>query len=645
MPSGQKACISYSEPRGAQAQGFGGVLVIDPQDGTHLADITLPITSSDASYSYTDAPQAISLSPDAKTLYAAGGHLYKIDLTTNTVVGPIVLPVLVAGDHSFIASPQQASFCAAPDGTSLFIRYSGSTRDPSAALPTLDPTYQQYQTNPFGTFASAVVKVDIATGSAVGIAVQFPLIADRVSGTQYQSLVLYSGGGGVAPGPWIMQMSQDGHYLYVAGQQFTQDVTGTGRQGLLKVDASTLATVAFFAINRPVSTPFSPINAFDLSSDGSLAFAADENDYVYGWNTATGAPYTPHLDTNLSSTGVNGMSAYVLGNPSSTLVYVGLCGNFSSNRLAMLGLTDPIANGSHSTYFTTSSNQPWRMRNIAGYVYCLTNNGVTFVGATPNAAGTVQVCQQGSMGSVPFSVLLPSNATGQGTQGTDLLFVRPWAGASTGSSTGLGPSNAHQRNGPFHRVSTVPDGFGNNMLTYWRSNKWAPEGGFTTPLVTPAPASGVTDSHPRIAADADGRLHIVWERDAGSGPSVYRVYSDDDGSTWINGGSPEMAIAGGAHPDIAAGWDGVLVIAAVVVSGSTHNIQAQVQYPGNAAPSTAFTLNDDSGNPLQVADDSFGISHAPAPHSPWVLSAVIDGDAGSSEWQSWGDFTSWKRVS
>lgn len=218
---------------------------------------------------------------------------------------------------------------------------------------------------------------------------------------------------------------------------------------------------------------------------------------------------------------------------------------------------------------------------------------------------------------------------------------------SVGVTPGKNPSNLEDEWGQYHRVWVVAD-----AINYVRADVVRPGPGKTfdqqTKVTTPPTTTPPTvDSHPCIARDADGRLHLVFERSNPGPPAVHNVLlvtSDDDGKTWAEG-VPLMPIPGGKKPRVRVGKDGTILTAAVVGDA----IRVTRQETGDPQPSAPYTvLKSWSGQTapgaLQVEDDTFDFDQGHAGDAPWLLVCVKLGETSPTEFESWDDLHTTREV-
>jgi hypothetical protein len=149
-----------------------------------------------------------------------------------------------------------------------------------------------------------------------------------------------------------------------------------------------------------------------------------------------------------------------------------------------------------------------------------------------------------------------------------------------------------------------------------------------------------TDKNPCLAADSRF-LYCGWERAAGT----YLARSGDNGKTWE---AEVLAITGGTFPRIDADGSGRTINAALVsAGGSLYHIQGQFQGPGDAHFGATFTFIDETATALSVQSSGFDISFTRSGTNALILSALIAGEAATSEWVCYnvsGTNPSWKRI-
>jgi hypothetical protein len=154
---------------------------------------------------------------------------------------------------------------------------------------------------------------------------------------------------------------------------------------------------------------------------------------------------------------------------------------------------------------------------------------------------------------------------------------------------------------------------------------------------TVAATSGPHDSEAKLAFDPrGGALCFYCRRDSSANTFASFTFSDDDGLTWSG---PTDLITGGIHPNVAAGYDGGILFVAYV-SGKLKGVY---QEPGELVPGSLFTLKDDAGADLLVANDSFGLTQTFDLQARWWLHVTIQGDSLPSSWFSTNEGASWTR--
>jgi hypothetical protein len=145
----------------------------------------------------------------------------------------------------------------------------------------------------------------------------------------------------------------------------------------------------------------------------------------------------------------------------------------------------------------------------------------------------------------------------------------------------------------------------------------------------------------RMVERLDGSLLLGFSR---KGQGVFEFASDDDGLSW---GKERMAFNSGKYPTLSRSEEGVLVRAAFVFRSGDFgcgSLIGSTQYPGQSLAGQEFRFCDDRGGELAVADDSFHLVPLASVDGCWMLTVRIDGEEATSEWQSWDDCRTWRRV-
>lgn len=227
--------------------------------------------------------------------------------------------------------------------------------------------------------------------------------------------------------------------------------------------------------------------------------------------------------------------------------------------------------------------------------------------------------------------------------GAQLLgLMSPWHGYFIVSGLNLpgeiNPYNIQTERGHYHRAAIL-DG----DVTYKSSQ-------FTVPLPSWNVLTTVTStgdcSFPRMAEDYRNRIYLLYTRLVAGNYQGYERFSDDYGRTWSS--EAAMAITGPKWNHIWSGHDGSVLrtgFVYLVPSSGPGNIKATYQGPGDLSQSAVFTFKDETGTDMIFADDSFGASLAWDGARRWLLTCVIDGEGSSSDWQSWDNARTWKRIS
>ncbi len=192
---------------------------------------------------------------------------------------------------------------------------------------------------------------------------------------------------------------------------------------------------------------------------------------------------------------------------------------------------------------------------------------------------------------------------------------------------------------PMHWFEEVYNCDGDIIFAHWK--KPIPTGDieYMSKVVT-----GGNNSHPRLFADQFARRYCVYARNASGTLSTLLKTSDDDGRTWR---TEETTFTMAKYPDgmYDEAYRFTLLAAFKYVSGSSGpgNIWVQVKPPNSATFGSEYTVKDETGTPLVVADTSFKFTAPPAPSAPWVLVCVIDGETERSYWMSVDFGVSWRR--
>jgi hypothetical protein len=276
-----------------------------------------------------------------------------------------------------------------------------------------------------------------------------------------------------------------------------------------------------------------------------------------------------------------------------------------------------------------------------GAVFAYSNLGTA--GTRPPPLGTATLAQrQHYTGTPPTSY----DSTGQLFNDWRLKASAKW---KDGSGFVLSSSGGSQRHAPlFDRYPSWLDilvlvGFGPTNIvlplgTYLRAhidagNIIVKRAEILPPFTMTATALGDgSAADPVFFYDTHWRPHLLVTR----GADVHELYSDDDGETWS---TPVAVIAGGKYPDaIPDPLSGTILRAALVGA----NIKGTLQEAGAATAGALFTFVDDSGNPLNCADDKFSLAWGRDGSERLLLTVTISGDAAPSDWFG-ADGTSWKK--
>jgi hypothetical protein len=152
----------------------------------------------------------------------------------------------------------------------------------------------------------------------------------------------------------------------------------------------------------------------------------------------------------------------------------------------------------------------------------------------------------------------------------------------------------------------------------------------------------VTSTHeegdPRIGYDLGSgaeRLWLLYTHTEGSATWVYEQFSDTDGEDWSPAASVGSMVK---HPEhcfhehlrYRVWWDGGTLFA--------------TEFAGNTALESFSLSAAAGGGALTLADDSYRISYGVEGAERPVLTCIIAGESAVSEWESWDDLRTWKRI-
>jgi len=99
-----------------------------------------------------------------------------------------------------------------------------------------------------------------------------------------------------------------------------------------------------------------------------------------------------------------------------------------------------------------------------------------------------------------------------------------------------------------------------------------------------------------------------------------------------------MAISAGTKP-LVRSKEGIRLEGAKVGDNLTFN-----RFYGNADTPETFSAKDDTGALLSAEDDTFGFDFGTSPQNDLTLSFVVKGETSVSEWVSYEDGETFKRV-
>jgi photosystem II stability/assembly factor-like uncharacterized protein len=140
-------------------------------------------------------------------------------------------------------------------------------------------------------------------------------------------------------------------------------------------------------------------------------------------------------------------------------------------------------------------------------------------------------------------------------------------------------------------------------------------------------------------------FYIAFGKQNGSAYDAYLMHSSDLGVTWS---TPTLLMANSRYPAGAPSSDGDQIIIAIIYdSGTSGPAKMQYSYRGVGATSwTAFAdVKDGSGTVVKIADKGNGNpAMGYAPHAPWTIWIVVDGETSPSQWMSTDLGASWSRL-
>lgn len=219
-------------------------------------------------------------------------------------------------------------------------------------------------------------------------------------------------------------------------------------------------------------------------------------------------------------------------------------------------------------------------------------------------------------------------------------LYHPQAPACLG--TALWPWNFETRDGRLFRTD-IRDG---DVWVYASPFHIPPGGVF--PIQTQV-TSSQDCIRPTIAEDTRRRLHLTYTRlDGSDNPSAFHRWSDDDAESF--GTETALPIPDGKYTTCNTDEDGNVIFAALVyLSGTSGPGNVFVQFWGSGVPYSSLSapvmIVDDAAAAIPFIDTTFHISPAHHGGKAWILSAVVDGETDTSEWQCFHeDDWSFKRI-
>lgn len=199
--------------------------------------------------------------------------------------------------------------------------------------------------------------------------------------------------------------------------------------------------------------------------------------------------------------------------------------------------------------------------------------------------------------------------------------VRLRASVTAPPSTGTGLFNLTTRFGDYWEAFAVS------------SDIWIRHADTATPpfsCVCKVTSSGDA-SEPCLAVVPWRRCYLDYARANGN---IYERTSDDEGLTFS---SETLVWSGASHAGIVCSGTGTLLRSAYVGG----NLKGTLQEPGQSAAGTAFTMKDDAGAALAVADDNYRIAWDVS--GRWWLHVQISGEGTPSLWFSEDEGETWTR--
>lgn len=146
---------------------------------------------------------------------------------------------------------------------------------------------------------------------------------------------------------------------------------------------------------------------------------------------------------------------------------------------------------------------------------------------------------------------------------------------------------------------------------------------FGSPTLTVNVTSGPNETLPALCRPHFGtRIELMFIRPAGA----YSCCTDDDGETWS---IPTLAFADATCVAPIVDSGGGVLRAAIVEAGGSYVIKGTYQSPGDAGPSSTFTVQRYNGSTLEdlmVENVRFGLVAAPYGTAAILLTCVLEGD-------------------
>lgn len=157
------------------------------------------------------------------------------------------------------------------------------------------------------------------------------------------------------------------------------------------------------------------------------------------------------------------------------------------------------------------------------------------------------------------------------------------------------------------------------------------------------PPAGYVYGEPTFVQDWRHRHILLFSKLEKANPtnvSVMEIVSDDDGKTWSE---PTTVFTGARKPRIEIHPSTGAIVRAAYLPGSPATVgtlKASIQYPGDSAPGTEFTIKEYVGTTLidlRVKDEGFHL--APAADGPgrWLLICTREGESSPADLQSWDE--------